>query len=150
MHSYNLCPIWKSLQNSQGWEKSGSGSLVAIESTRILLGSEFSRKVTHAKLEDANLTHETGLVEKDAILQYSLPDKPINRILSQELFSKITSRKVVNQLVLHLTSQGWVSDGEGGLRWDHEGFMESYVPPQLVELLSSTTDGAVESFLAGG
>jgi beta-keto acid cleavage enzyme len=139
----------EALKNNVGWEKVSSDSLVISESTKILLHSEFIQNIVKTAEENIKLFRQEGLINEGGTLQYHALEIHPHRILLEELFSKITFRKLVSQLVLHLTSQGWRSR-RGGLHWDDYGFMEPYISPNIVEQLRSTAEGAFEDFLEAG
>ncbi|CAM3714673.1 3-keto-5-aminohexanoate cleavage protein [Paracidovorax anthurii] len=138
------------LENDKGWETVEKGGLVASESTRIAADSEFIRNIAPTVAQISDLLQETGLLEKSGILQYQAPDNPAIRRLDAEWFRRIPRKKIASELVLHLTSQGWVGDGAGGLAWKHAGFVESCIPPRLVDLLRLGAPGAVDGLIAAG
>ncbi|TVY89118.1 hypothetical protein LAWI1_G006440 [Lachnellula willkommii] len=140
------------LKTSQDWVETRNGSFVISESTKISLSSEFIQNIGAPCTTEGNrhLVQENGLIENAGDIYYHHHDKPPGRLLSRELLARITSKKLINKLVLHLTSQGWAGDSCGNLVWEHEGPMETYIPPQLIGLLKSADERVVEGFLASG
>ncbi|TVY17629.1 hypothetical protein LARI1_G005811 [Lachnellula arida] len=140
------------LKTSQDWVETRNGSFVISESTKISLSSEFIQNIGAPCTTEGNrhLVQENGLIENAGDIYYHHHDKPPGRLLSRELLGRITSKKLINKLVLHLTSQGWAGDSCGNLVWEHEGSMETYIPPQLIGLLKSADERVVEGFLASG
>jgi uncharacterized protein (DUF849 family) len=137
------------LEKSKDWKKVNRGSLVITESTRISLQANFLQKITTAGEESVKLCQQEGLINDGSNLQYHPPELHTRRVLPKRIFDKIVAKELVNRLVFHLTSHGWNS-GDGGLCWDHEGFMESYVPLEIVEKLKSTSESAFSEFLEAG
>ncbi|WDD91514.1 3-keto-5-aminohexanoate cleavage protein [Burkholderia sp. FERM BP-3421] len=70
-------------------------------------------------------------------------------IVPRALLDRIAPRDLVRQLVLQLTTFGWLATDDGGLEWPHER-VHSYLPPALVERLREDAPAALDALLANG
>ncbi|BFO57126.1 3-keto-5-aminohexanoate cleavage protein [Acidovorax sacchari] len=137
------------LGNRNGWEPVAAGGLLASESTRIPAGADFIRAIAPTAELLERWRREAGLHAQDGVFQYH-PDSPVLRQLDAAWFARIGSAEASRELVVHLTGQGWTSDGEGGLAWTHAGAVESYIPPDLVHLLHACGTSVVEALADAG
>lgn len=137
------------LESRNGWEPVAPGGLLASESTRIPAGADFLRAIAPTAEQLERWRREAGLHARDGVFQYH-PDGPVLRQLDAAWFARIGSEKASRELVVHLTGQGWTSDGAGGLAWPHAGAVESYIPPNLVHQLHSCGTGVVEGLADAG
>jgi uncharacterized protein (DUF849 family) len=138
------------IKSSKGWEESSRGGLLVSESFRIPLSSKFVQNLAPTTYETSQLLQETSLIEQEGDLQYHTIINPPSRTLPADLFAEIRSRRLVSRLVLHLTSHGWTGDGNGGLIWAHASYVESYLPPKLVDSLRIDAAGFVDGLLVKG
>ncbi|KUJ18372.1 uncharacterized protein LY89DRAFT_733047 [Mollisia scopiformis] len=138
------------IKSNKAWEESSRGGLLVSESMRISLSSKFIKDLAPSTYETSQFLQKTGLIEQEGDLQYHTLISPPSRTLPADLFAEIRSRKIVSRLVLHLTSHGWTGDGHGGLIWAHASYVESYLPPKLVDSLRAEAAGFVDGLLVKG
>ncbi|WP_323120171.1 3-keto-5-aminohexanoate cleavage protein [Burkholderia alba] len=131
---------------ANGWE--------AVPAGGIALEHGFDELVD---LSAAPLSHgpevlaELGWVRDGNTLRRPGSDAPAAKpfVIARAVFEHIESRDLVRQLVLQLTTFGWVVTDDGDLAWPHDR-VHSYLPPSLVEPLRDSAPVALDALLAAG
>ncbi|TDA47813.1 3-keto-5-aminohexanoate cleavage protein [Burkholderia pyrrocinia] len=116
---------------ADGWEVVQSGGLLLQVGPELSIADSWLKQLPHSEAA-CRVLEAAGWSHRDRAW-YS-PHADTNGVvaLPSEWFADVPSITLIRQMVLQLTTYGWVVTEQGDLVWEHTK-VHSYLPPTLIE-----------------